>query len=75
MGIVTKFDKMATQITQLRRLLRINRMLILLKEFKSLFSKKNKTKRDAFELFFKLVMLFCDINDMLLYLMQLNLIQ
>lgn len=73
--MLTKFDKLAGQVTQLRRLLRINRMLMLVKDFKSLMTKTNKTKRDLFEFFFKSVMLFCDINDMLLYLMQLNVIQ
>lgn len=73
--MLTKFDKLAGQVTQLRRLLRINRMLMLVKDFKSLMTKTNKTKRDLFDFFFKSVMLFCDINDMLLYLMQLNVIQ
>lgn len=73
--MVSKFDKLTTQITQLRRLLRINRVLILMKDFISYIHKTKKNRRDIFEIFFKSVMLFCDINDILLYLMQLNIIR
>ncbi len=73
--MVSKFDKLTAQITQLRRLLRVNRVLILMKDFISYIHKKQKNRRDIFEIFFKSVMLFCDINDILLYLMQLNIIQ
>lgn len=73
--MVSKFDKLTTQITQLRRLLRINRVLILMKDFISHIHKTKKNRRDIFEIFFKSVMLFCDINDILLYLMQLNIIR
>lgn len=69
------FDKVATQITQLRRLLRINRLGIVLKDYITFIKKKDKKIRDFFDIFFKTVMLCTDINDLLAYFMQLNVIK
>ena len=66
------FDKMSAQITLLRRLLRFNRILLFMRDLVNFFKKKCKTNRDHFDMFFKLVMLFSDINDILLYFMHLR---
>ena len=69
------FDKFSSQITQLRRLLRFNRMLSVIKDLTAFIKKADKKKRDFFDMFFRLVMLFSDINDILLYFMQLKVIK
>ena len=69
------FDKFTVQITKLRRILRVNRILAVVKDLTALVKKPNKKRRDFFDIFFKLVMFFTDVNDSLLYLMQLDVLK
>lgn len=69
------FDKMSTQITLLRRLLRFNRILIFARDLVNFVKKEHKTNRDYFDMFFRLVMLFSDVNDILLYFMHLRVLK
>lgn len=48
---------------------------MVLKDYVGFAKKANKKMRDFFDVFFKTVMLTCDINDMLAYLMQLRVIE
>lgn len=50
-------------------------MLLVMKDYIGFIKKVNRKRRDFFDLFFKTVMLLCDINDMLAYLMQLRVIK
>lgn len=74
-SLLSKFDKFTGQVTQLRRLLRVNRILAIIKDYVGFIKKTNRKGRDFFDLFFKTVMLTCDIHDMLAYLMQLKVIR
>ena len=50
-------------------------MLSVIKDLTAFIKKADKKKRDFFDMFFRLVMLFSDINDILLYFMQLKVIK
>ena len=71
----TKLDKLAGQIGQLRRLLRLNRLGTNIKDYVNFPMKKNKTLRDYFDLSFKAIMLCSDSLDTIAYLMQLQVIK
>ena len=70
-----KFDKLAGQIGQLRRLLRLNRLGSNIRDYVNFPSKKNKTARDFFDFSFKAVMLCSDALDTIAYLMQLEVLK
>ena len=69
-----KLNPLLKELGQLRRLLRINRLGFSYKELASLWLKEKWSRRNLFDIFFKLLMTFTDINDLLAYLMQLKLI-
>lgn len=65
-----KVDKLAGQIGNLRRLLRLNRLGAILKDWIKFAMKKKHTSREIFDCCFKVIMFLCDTADTLLYLMQ-----
>lgn len=68
------YEKISIEIVQLRRLLRYNRFLSYMKEMKSLLTKQNRKWLDYYNIVFKNLQLFVDINDTLSYFQQMRLL-
>lgn len=68
------YEKISIEIVQLRRLLRYNRFLSYIKEMKSLITKQNRKWLDYYNIVFKNLQLFVDINDTLSYFQQMRLL-
>ena len=65
-------EKVSAEIGQLRRLLRCDRVLMIVKEYVSMSKKGRLSKIDKFMLLFKAMILFSDLNDLLAFLVQLR---
>ena len=68
------FEKLSLQIVQLRRLLRCNRFLSYFREIKNLMLKHNKKWLDYYNIVFKNLQFFLDLNDTLSYFQQMKLL-
>lgn len=67
-----RIEKLQHEIAQLRRLLRVNRFFSIVKDYMHDFQKEKRSALDIFLIFFKMIMVVCDFNDLLCYLMQLG---
>lgn len=65
-------EKLSAEIGQLRRLLRCDRLLMIVKEYANLSKKGRLNKIDKFMIIFKAMILFSDLNDLLAFLVQLK---
>lgn len=58
------------QIGNLRRLLRLNRLGTVLKDWRNFIIKEDKKPREIFDSCFKIIMFLTDLSDTIMYLMQ-----
>lgn len=65
-------EKLSGEVGQLRRLLRCDRLLMIVKEFINMGRKGRLSKMDKFMVAFKAMILFGDLNDLLAFLVQLR---
>lgn len=65
-------EKLSAEVGQLRRLLRCDRLLMIIREFISMGKKGRLSKMDKFMILFKAMILFGDLNDLLAFMVQLR---
>lgn len=68
-------EKFGSEIGQLRRLLRCDRLLMILREYTAFYKKERLSKVDKFMVLFKAMILFGDANDILAYLLHLRVLK
>jgi len=69
------WDKLSGEIGQIRRLLRIDRLTMLAKEFLGFFKKKEMTTSDRCMIIFKAMIFIQDLTDLYSYMIQLKVIR
>jgi hypothetical protein len=68
-------EQLASEIGQLRRLLRIDRLLLILRDYHGYLEKQTITFGDYYLLFFKALLVFEDMHDLTAFLIQLKIIK
>lgn len=69
-----RFNSFSKELTQLRRILRMNRISANCRDLKKISEKPTITIRSIYDVIFKLIMMGTDLNDTFVYLMQLKVI-
>jgi len=69
------WDKLSGEIGQIRRLLRIDRLTMLAKEFTGFFKKKELTTSDKFMIILKAMILIQDLTDLYSFMIQLKVLR
>ena len=72
---ICSLDKISGEIGQIRRLLRIDRLMMLVKEFIGFFRKTKLTKTDKCMMLFKAMIMLEDLSDLLIFLIQLKVVK
>jgi hypothetical protein len=68
-------EKLGGEIGQVRRLLRVDRVLMLLKEFAAFSKKKHSSLSDKMMIIFKIMILLEDVTDLAAFLIQLKMLR
>lgn len=72
---IASLDKFSAEIMQIRRLLRIDRVTLLVKEYAAFFKKKDLSRTDKFMIIFKTMILLQDLTDLYSFMIQLKVIK
>ena len=72
---VSSLDKLSAEIMQIRRLLRIDRLISLVKEFAGFSKKKDLKTSDKCMIMFKVLLMIQDLTDLFSHLIQLKAIK
>jgi hypothetical protein len=72
---VSSLDKLSAEIMQIRRLLRVDRLTTLVKEFTSYLKNKDLKTSDKFMIMFKVMIMIQDITDLYSLFIQLKVIK
>lgn len=68
-------EQLAAEIGQLRRLLRIDRLLLILRDYHGYLGKEKITFGDYYLLFFKALLVVEDMHDLVAFFIQLKIIK